>query len=34
MPVVWHPTRWRSWCMPEDKEKDIEKKFTFLLKLF
>ena len=20
MPVEWHPTRWWSWCMPEDKK--------------
>ena len=24
MLVAWHPTRWWDWCVPEDKEKQIE----------
>ena len=28
MPVVRHPNRWWNFCVPEDKEKDIEPIFA------
>ena len=32
MSVLWHPTRWWDWCMPEDgKKKKKEEIESFLL---
>ena len=28
MSVVWYPTRWRDWFLPEDEKKGIEPIFT------
>ena len=28
MPVTWHPSRWRDWCMLEDEKKQIEPIFA------
>ena len=25
MPLVWHPSRWWNWCVPEDEKKETEK---------
>ena len=25
MPIAWHPSRWRDWCVPEDVKKETEK---------
>ena len=25
LPVVWHPSRWWDWCVPEDEKKETEK---------
>ena len=25
MPIAWHPSRWRNWCMSEDEKKQTEK---------
>ena len=25
MPIVWHPSRWYDWCVPEEEKKDTEK---------
>ena len=25
MRVVWHPSRWWDWCVPEDEKKETEK---------
>ena len=22
--IVWHPSRWQDWCVPEDKKKQTE----------
>ena len=27
MPVAWHPTRLRDWCMPEYEKKEINQVF-------
>ena len=28
MPIAWHPSRWRGWCVPEDEKGGIEKLWT------
>ena len=28
MPIAWHSQRWWNFCVPEDKEKEIELIFT------
>ena len=25
LPIVWHPSRWWDWCVPEDEKKETEK---------
>ena len=25
MPIAWHPSRWRNWCVSEDEKNDTEK---------
>ena len=25
MPIAWHPSRWRDWCVPEDEKKETKK---------
>ena len=25
LPIAWHPSRWRDWCMSEDEKRETEK---------
>ena len=25
LPIVWHPSKWWDWCIPEDEKKETEK---------
>ena len=25
LPIAWHPSGWRDWCVPEDEKSDTEK---------
>ena len=27
LPIAWHPSRYWDWCVPEDENKEIEKKW-------